>query len=473
MAETGEAFGVECPIMMHDRRLLNLDNKTINTVLMKTDNFYGNHDLWHNMIPVYANSFILHHPDAPLSHGGRLDAYNDFGAGLRSEKEEYEIGVAMAHSRTQLERFQIDPELRSTQEALILDSLDLLSSLPSELAETCTPEEIENIVDYLACRAATKAYNVFPDDDPIYVPIKQKLECLGIKPLDVGITEIVELLLGQKLVDPTKVNEILPDDIYKTDKDKLRAVTNDVGLGNRLIKECIDDTNASRESGSEHIVSRLRDWGVLNELSYNASAKLDVLQKSRWLAIVGPQRQQLRGHMEKVHGKPGYLFNGDTVSEPRDLALIQKAALDTDKAEYEYRIAARTENQKLSYEIYSLLFDDGQALHANDRSIFDKMRENDDVGQKLFAREAVAMLDKMMDELVHNTYSILEEQTGYLRSFVASLEGAEMQSIKATVTGIIDRYTLLATRERDHQDSRGINYASATQRLVEENMTIA
>ncbi len=476
MDNNGEAYGVEYPIMMHDRRLLDLGSDTVNDVLALTDEFYGNHDLWHNLVPVYSKSFILHHPDAPLSHGGRLNAYNNFGEGLRAEKEEYEIGVAMSHARTQLERFEFDESVRTQQESLILTALDKLSALPTELSSECSSEEIENIVDYLACRAATKAYNVFPDADPIYTPIKEKLLALGVKPMEISAHDVADLLYRQGLIRTATINEALPDDTFPTEADKLLAIQNSVEVANRLICDGIDIGNDKRESGAEHIVERLNAWGVIAKLSEAPVAELDVLQKSRWLAIVGPQRQQLRGHMEKVHGKPGYLFNGQTLTEPRDLVLLQKKAIDKDMGEYEYRAEVRSENQRLSYEIYSLVFDDDQELHRESRAALNLLRESDDIGKRLFAREAVSKLDMVMDELVSNTYRPIEEEIEYLESFTDALGAAESDTPLAkcaqVVRAIIGRYKVLGARERDHQRVLGVDYASAAQTLADENMTI-
>ncbi len=476
MDKTGEAYGVEYPIMMYDRRLLDLGSDTINDVLILTDEFYGNHDLWHNLVPVYSKSFILHHPDAPLSHGGRLDVYNSFGEGLRAEKEEYEIGVAMSHARTQLERFKLDESVRTQQESLILTALDRLAGLPTELSGECSSEEIENIVDYLACRAATKAYNVFPDGDPIYTPIKEKLLALGVKPMQISAHDVADLFYRQGLIRTATVNETLPDETFPAEADKLLAIKNSFEIANKLIRDGVDITSAKRESGAEHIVERLDAWGVINKLSEAPVVELDVLQKSRWLAIVGPQRQQLRGHMEKVHGKPGYLFNGQTLTEPRDLVLLQKKAIDKDMGEYEYRAEVRSENQRLSYEIYSLVFDDDQELHRESRTALNSLRESDDIGQRLFAREAVAKLDMVMDELVSNTYRPIDEQIEYLESFSDALGAAEADTLQAicaqVVRMIIGRYRILGARERDHQRVRGVDYASAAQTLADENMTI-
>ena len=477
MDENGEAFGVEYPIMMHDRRLLDLKSQTINDVLKMTDEFYGNHDLWHNLLPVFSKNFILHHPDAPLSYGGRLKSYTDFGRDLREEKEEYEIGMAMMHARTQQERFAENPALRKRQETLILDSLDTLLNLPMELQGKCTPEEIDDIVDYLACKAATKAYNVFPDNDPIYTIIKEKLTALAVKPQPVSSSEVAELLLMQGLLNEEELSNILPNDHYPTLQEKRTAIHSDDTLASAVIRTSIDPTNEKRESGAEYLVETMQAWGILETLGTNPKAHLDVIQKSRWLAMTAPQRQQLKGHMEKVHGKAGYQFDDQTFTEPRDLILIQQNALRVDESEYQYRIAARQTNQQLSYGIYSLLFDDKQALHKESRAALDSLRTSKDTGQQLFAREATSMLDKIMHELVSNTYAPLDDELEYLESFsnASADRGDNEQSVTlaSTIRSILNQYRALAQQEHDHQHDKGITYVDASKRLTDEQMTIS
>lgn len=474
MDDAGVAFGVEYPIMMHDSRLLALDSPIINRVLIQTDAFYGNHDLWHNLLPVFSKSFILHHPDAPLSYGDRLPGYLEFGNGLRSEKEEYEIGVAMAHATTQQERFRLDSKFEAQQTKLLIDSLESLKMLPEELRDRCDPVEAQGIVDYLACSIATKAYNVFPDNHQIYGTIERHLIELGVKQLEITSVEVSALLLSQGLLDKNKAAEIAGLNI--ADIDMLESlIREDPQFSSKLIKDCIDSTIPGRESGAEHIVGALRRWGVIATLADEPTAKLGVLDKSRWLAMTAPQRKQLKGHMEKVHGKSGYLFNSTVISDPRDLVLVQKQALGPDMAEYEYRMGVRRENQELGYRLYSLMFDDDQDVERLSRAELELLRKSSDTGQKLFANEALLGLDKLLDSLVKNTYSAGEDLISYLDSYAESLEIGENNklALNRSIKDILDKYRELSQRELVHQQQRGISYADSARKINDEHMDIA
>jgi adenylate kinase family enzyme len=468
----GQAFGVEYPILMHDQRLLDLQSPIVNEVLSLTNRFYFNHDIWHNLLPVYARNFILHHPDAPLSYGGRLPAYEKFGTGLRLEKEEYEIGVAMAHARTQRERFDGDPLYLQAQQDLLLAALARLEDLPSELSGKCTADEIADIIDYLACAVATKAYNVFPDGEPIYDDIKEKLIGLGVKPLRITASEITELLFKQGLLRQETV-ELLLSEAGATEQDKSTAIVHNSALAMQLLRQALDTENPGRESGAEHIVYTLQSWGAINHLTKNPDFELDAIQKSRWLAIIGPQRQQLRGHMEKVHGKHGYMFDGDIVSDPRDLVLMQSEVLATDSSEYAYRQWARSQNQKLSYRIYSLLFDDSQDVQRDARRIFNHLRSSDDTGQRLTAQQAVTALDEVLDQLVTNVYGAQEVVLDFLESFAEALYHSGHEHLSVAIRSVLNDYRKLAKAEIDHQAITGRSYSQASRELVEETMDIS
>lgn len=470
--KNGESYGIEYPIMMHDNRLLAFNSPTINYVLHCADSFYSNHDLWHNLLPVYSKSFILHHVDAPLSYGGRLPNYIEFGNGLREEKEEYEIGVAMAHASTQQERFVADPEIEDSQAKLILSALERLKQLPDEISAECSSEEAQVITDYLASMLATKAYNVFPDNHPIYRRIEPLLQDLGVRPLTVQSTEVADLLYMQGLLDSNRLAGYLNVPAEAANATTIReALQTNSELATFAIRNFITTTQSTRESGAEYIVEALARWGVLDQFEIQSEATLGVLEKSRWLAMVAPQRQQLKGHMEKVHGKSGYIFNGALVNDPRDLVLMQKSVLDQDDSEYIYRRHARSENQQLAYTIYSLLFDDNQDVARVARHELKLLRSSKDTGQKLFAREAVGMLDSLLNELVKNTYAPSEEHLAYLESYAMSLPTSS--PLHLSLHEIIKRYRILTARELAHQQERGISYASTAKILADEHMDIA
>lgn len=459
MNKKGEAFGVEYPIMMHDQRLLDLKSPTIVDFLRTVDAFYSNHDLWHNLLPVFANSFILHHPDAPLSYGGRLPAYENFGRALRAEKEEYEIMVAMAHAITQAERFKQDPDYEMTEMSMIVRSLQSLRRLPDELAETCDSKSISIIVDYLACYAATKAYNIFPDGHAIYEQIQTEFDALNIEHSEISAVEVATLLAEQGLLDVGEVTGTL---------EKMKK---EPAFAQELLASAISVNRPGRESGSEYIVDALRKWGVLDKLSRYPTVFITPLQKTRWAAITGPQRRQLKGHMEKVHGKKGVVFGEELVDDPRTLVLRQKRVIDNDKPEYHYRTWARKQNQRLGYAIYSLLFDDGQLVSSAGRHELSALRSSEDIGERLSTRELVKHLDTMLHSIVKNDYSVPQNVFEDIQAYAIGMP--DKSKLKTVLHKILRRFTKLSLAEQEHQIKLGITYQEAARRLIGETMEIA
>lgn len=476
MDKAGQAYGVEYPIMMHDQALLGLNNPVLNEILRDVESFYSNHDLWHNLLPVYADHFILHHPHAPLSYGGRLPGYVGFGKQLREEKEEYEIGVAMSHARTQQERFASDPEVRAKQTALILGSLDRIPSLRQELSEQCSADEIEDIIDYLSATAAKKAVNVFRPEDPVFSEIESKLERIGLPVLDVTAQQVATLLWKQGLIDKDGLRRA-EEMLAHTDEDVLRRIADDAEFAKK-IGGYVDLSQPDKESGAEHIVGALQGWKTAGILQGEADAvELSGMEKIRWLAMVAPQREQLKGHMEKVHGKPGYTFGDEIVPDARDLVLRQYNSVMADREHYAYREYARHQNQRISYRAYSLLFDDGQDVHAEERATLDYMRRGvNDVALRSSTKSLVSDLDRVIQALVSSQYGIEDDVLVSVESY-AQMLGHSMvpgtNELAISLQSIVKDYRELREHEGQYQERLGKTYKEAEAVMLGEQMTIA
>jgi adenylate kinase len=476
MDKAGQAYGAEYPIMMHDQALLDLDNSVLNELLSNVESFYSNHDLWHNLLPVYADHFILHHPDAPLSYGGRLPGYMGFGRQLREEKEEYEIGVAMSHARTQQERFAADPAVREKQEALILGSLDKIPSLRWELEEQCNTEEIEDIIDYLSAMTAKKAVNVFSPGDPIFSQVEAKLDRIGLPSLTVDAKQVASLLWKQGLIHKSNLRQ-LEDILALEDDDILRRIAEDGDFAKEVCSY-VDLAQSDKESGAEHIVAALEGWETANILSgETGSVELSGMEKVRWLAMVSPQREQLKGHMEKVHGKPGYTFGGETVPDARDLVLMQYKSVMADSEHYAYREYARWQNQNVSYRVYSLLFDDSQDMHSGERDTLNYIRHGvNDGALRSSTKTLVAQLDKVMHGLVSRKYDAGEDDLVSIESYAQMLEHSlipDTDSLASSIRIIVKDYRELRNFENLYQERLGKTYDEAEAALLDEQMRIA
>ncbi len=192
--------------------------------------------------------------------------------------------------------------------------------------------------------------------------------------------------------------------------------------------------------------------------------------------MLSPQRRQLRGYAEKVHG--GYrISHGETkLEDPREVVIRQKQALDADRFEYAQRVKTRIDNQKLGYELYSLLFDDGQALQKQARQQLDRLRRSSDTGQRLFAADAVNKIDILINELVGSTYASSVSEVEFLRSFAESLDAGHRQEFKqlsSALMSVVVRYEKLSRRALKYQSYSGVNYVAESQHLIDETMNIS
>lgn len=465
--KTGEAYGIEYPIMMHDKRLLDLESKRLNDLLQHIDSFYSTHDIWHNIIPVYADHFILHHPDAPLSYGGRRDAYLDFGRKMRLDKEEYEIGVAAAHAKTQQERFDATPTIREQQVGIVMSVLDELPILREELKSQIDEVEVNDVLDFLSSRVASNLFNILPPEDGIYDIVDEKLKALNLPPLEVAIDSVVELVVRQHLVDVCRFPQLDTTEL-------IRAATEDHQLAHAIL-DAIDPTLPHRESGSEFLVKALEDFGVLGAASSREDTYyLDGMHRVRWIAMMAPQRQQLKGHMEKVHGKDGSYKYGDVLlDDARELVHLQQQALQPDMPHYLYRIQARRENQQISYSAYSVCFDDAQDLNTEARQELKYLLGHDNPSAIYMAHSLIQSLDRLIDSLVKSTYTFSEQEGLDLLDQAKTLREAGYTDLPDTLVNIAERYIHLRRDEIQYQHSLGISYPEAAQKIIDDQMSIA
>ena len=472
MDEDGETYSVEHPLMMYDRRLSSVGSEALDGTLAKIDSLYSNHDLWHNLIPVYADHFILHHPDAPLSSGGRRDAYVGFGKEMRTHKEEYEIGVAMAHAMTQQEQFELDPSLKDAQVDIVRQVISGSSALYEDLISHNVPAaEAVDMVDFAVMKAMTRLYNILPGSDEIYYELDRSIRLLGLPKITVDMADVGKRLLLQGLVDTDALAASL-----KVEKDMLPdAVASDSNVANEAIL-LSDPENNGREPDSEYVYEALLDIGLVDKaIGGETEVELDGMDKVRWIAMNAPQREQLKGHMEKVHGKAGSFRFGEKerLVDVRELVALQQAALLKDSPHYLYRAAARKTSQRLSYAAYSFLFDDGQDLMKYERGDVQGLIGDSAPEVQALGIEVVAEIDKIIHSLSYNTYSHDPEDTETAEELQRNLFSLGYERLARSLQLMFKEYSQLRINEIRYQSSIGISYTYAAKRIDDNQMTIA
>ena len=296
-----------------------------------------------------------------------------------------------------------------------------------------------------------------------------KLKSLALPPLTVSLAEVTELVVRQRLVNPGLLPEGMSTDdvIDLVKKDSVFA---------RTVFNLADPSAINRESGAEFLFKALKDFGILDaamNLDQN-EFHLNGMHRVRWVAMMAPQRQQLKGHMEKVHGKNGYYKYGDkTLDDARELVHLQQQALQIDMPHYLYRMHARSENQQISYSAYSLCFEDGQKLNEDARKELSYINESTNPSLQYATHKLYETLDKLIDSLVHTTYVFSEEDCNDLLDQGEFFAKAGYMYLGNTVREITKRYAQLRSDELLYQQSIGITYPQALAQIIQDQMSIS
>lgn len=470
MDDNGESYSVEYPLMMYDRRLTDVGSDILDKTLDQIDSIYSNHDLWHNMLPVYADHFILHHPDAPISYGGRREDYLRFGKLMRTQKEEYEIGVAMAHAKTQQEQFKMDPSLKSAQVDIVRTVIANSSALYEDLMSRNVPiDEAIDMVDFTVFKAMTRLYNILPPSDEVYEELDISLRQLDLPKVKVDVTDVGNVLLQQALLDKGALANAL-----NVPKSLLQDLMTNRLVAAEVLRHSRADS-AEREPDAEFIYAALCDMGLMSLMDTEESfIELDGMDKVRWIALNAPQRPQLKGHMEKVHGKSGrYRYGTDAIlPDVRDLIVLQQAALSGDMPHYLYRKSARKANQRLSYQAYSVLFDDNQDFMVAARNELHELIDSTDVLIQTLGSKIAMEVDSIIDSLSSAQYFYGSDRIREVREIAMYLKASGWVALADALEDLALKYEDLSMNETQYQVSVNNSYAEAARRITEEQMTI-
>lgn len=501
MDESGRAFQVEWPLLMQDSRLATHPNSLLRDMLARGHEIYFNHDFWHNLVPVYAESFNLYHPHAPIAYGGLMPEYLEFGKKLRSEKEEYEIFVAMAHAQAQQYRMMQDPEYRRSQIEAALTIINDIPHLKQQLTQSDGTEFAESVSEYFMTVTVGRLLNIIPPDSEDLAPIVDKLELDPSLSQNISNSDVLKLLFTQRMALATKesrlsfmqdilsepeISESIKEEIIESLLPTINNIERKPALTNELTEEIckyeqivsialqyIEPDSAHAESGSEALYDALVSIGLQPLIDRKESqVELRGVSLLRWLAINAPQRDPLKGHMEKVHGKPGVVF-GDEVVSPAEVVRQHTETITQNQDVYEYRKWAREFGQTLALNIYDTLFHDGQKSNRDHRTTLYILSRYSGVedGQSKIIRNGMKKLDLMLDALVNADYSI---QATDLQDITALADVCEAYSpeVGEEIRDIVKRYSFLHQQEVSYQSFAATNYTDSKSTIEESTMNL-
>lgn len=486
----GKAFQIEWPILMYDAQLANHSNALLRDMLVRGQQIYFNHDLWHNLIPVHAEGFNLYHPHAPIAYGGLQEAYEDFGRDMRAEKEEYEIIVAMNHANTQVLRMSEDPQYKQEQISAALSIINDLPLLKQQLSVSDGETFANNVARYFCTVTADRLFSIANLDDPELKAFIEKLNAEPSLEETVQASDLLRLLFTQKLVLASResrlgfmqelikqkdssgspkdiiIGELLPtidgaDLEQRIPEDIVEAICSDDRIC-RIALKYVEVDNPIAESGAKELFSALKDIG-LEELinGEQKETRLVGLALVRWLAINAPQRSPLKGHMEKVRGKNTVSFGEDKIS-PAQVLTKQTEAILKDQDVYEYRKWARDYSQHLSKRVYDLLFDDRQAACRDERATLYILANYNDKDEEIRRAviEGIQGLDELLQSLVSTDYSQSEKIEQRVTAMIKATRHYS-EDLAATIEEIIESYIFLSHPEKAYQAFAQTKYESA------------
>ncbi len=501
MDESGKSFQIEWPLLMQDSRLAMHPNALLRDMLARGHAIYFNHDFWHNIVPVYAESFNLYHPHAPIAYGGLMPNYLDFGKNLRAEKEEYEIFVAMAHAQAQQYRMQHDPDYKRSQIEAVLTIINDIPHLRQQLLQSDGEIFADDVAKYFMTVTVGRLLNIIPADSDDLLPVVDKLEQNPSLSQDILKSDVLKLLFTQRMALATKDSRLsfmqdiiseaeVEDTIKERIIESLLPTINNIerkpALSNELIEELckynpiisialryIEPDNIYAESGSMALYKALTDIGLGKLINSDEQhMNLRGLPLLRWLAIIAPQRDPLKGHMEKVHGKPGIIF-GNEVIQPAEVVRRHTETITQNQAIYEYRKWAREFGQTLAVNIYDLLLHDGQANNKDQRTalyILSNYNGVDGVHRQVI-NNGIRKLDLMLDDLVNAKYSLQPSDVKEISDLV-DVCGAYSPELSETIGEIIKRYSFLQQQEVAYQAFASTNYSDSKSAIESATMDL-
>lgn len=321
---------LESPIMMIDNEIMSLTSQYLDAVLKFEEDFLFNHDLRHHLIPVYADHFIIHHPDAPISYGGFRQQYINFATQMRQSKEDYEIWLWICQRIMLQEMFFCDPDLKINQIDLFKSYILNLKNLYLEQGSVF---DISNMIDHLLVNWINRFLTIFPYKFLLELDKEwQDLICnfaqqLGVWEINVWIPELTQLLFDVWIIKEQSSN---------------------------ISSQIKDYLNQSSLETQVLLIYALVDLGLLDWETYDPKyARLVGLSKYRWLSIIYPQRKELAGYTERINSQ--HIQFGNRFISPLTVLFEQYKVFMDESLIYNQRIYLRNQQQIVLKKLSNIL----------------------------------------------------------------------------------------------------------------------
>lgn len=370
----GNPFQVEFPVIMVDERILAVQHPMLKDVISYDLEVKSHHDLLHHLIPVYADHFILHHPDAPIEFGGKLDDYVNFGKKSRLFKEEYELTLGVALRQLKEHQEMLQPGYIEEQIEKLLHNLKRISRVSDDvLKDTVGSQQVSHIITFLATIYLSRCLTIYDIRKHDFDSVKAFVRRMPIDQLTVKLSDILDRLhmIGvtlQHIQSPEEFIGILKNGITTSDPEVLL------------------------------IVDYLREIFVPAEIKGSAF-KLGNWESTLWRILCMPQRKQHFAYTARVTAKNYMYFGAEELITPFELIARQFNILQKDIKEYEQRFYLRQRTSELLMSIFNTIY----IAHRSGIYINSMLQRS--IPDKDQLSKVVRFFDSLYKELYYSTYT--------------------------------------------------------------------
>jgi hypothetical protein len=407
--DDGNAFQVEFPIIMIDERILSVQHPLLKTTVTYDLEVRSHHDLLHHLIPVYADHFILHHPDAPIEFGGKQENYLMFGKSSRFHKEEYELTLGVGLKQIKESQNALDSSYIDSQIDNLYVNLQNVNKISAELlADNVGEIHAANIVTYLSTIYLSRCLTVYDIKKHNYKNIKDLVGKAAINGLIVKPSEVIERLEAIQIALPG----------VKTADDFIIFLKN---------------SDQALDTEALLVIDYMREIFMSAEIKNN-TFHLGKWEALLWRILCMPQRKQHFAYTARVTAKKYMHFGNDDLISPFELIAKQYAVLQSDIREYEQRYYLRDRTASLLMTLFKTIF----IAHRN--GIYANSLLQRSITNKEHLSKVVALFDGIYKDLYQSTYSKIDDTK--LTNTLSIL--SEYQDICGDLSKIIFDYIALS-----------------------------
>jgi hypothetical protein len=453
--EAGNPFIIEYPHTMFDKEILNIDHPVMEKLMSFEQNFQRTHDMLHNALPVYADHFMIHHPSAPITLGGYLPDYVEFGKGMRKDKSSYELALAILHKQIMQDRFMQDPGLLAEHVVAVVEILDGLADMQAR--SLCS----DKAIDHVSFVVMSAAMNILSYDERAAQDLLDKYDRLTLPSTIVRPADVYKLLVQQEIV---VVDEALSADVPSGISADQRISQICGQINDEIAIDGLRDPNIdydSGEQGAEYIVNALREMGI-EPVGLNEQFILSGRDRLRWTGITASSRR-LKGFNEKIHGLQTVRYWDGVANDFIDVKPVELLGKFYDHfqqhaEEYDSRVWFRGLSNATLRQFKDI--------------VFDPSPEFSELALQKFPA-AFSTIDHCISSLIDDTYMPLDEVSlANLKELCGHLRDIGFEDASHKIDTSLQAYEVLVNEAQQIAARSGQNFTDARRALELQLMSL-